>query len=333
MQPAFAVITGETVHKIINSDYRKIVEITKEAYMAHGTGNTVNPNSYFLRFPEKPNARIIALPAYLGNGFNVAGIKWVASYPDNVQAGLPRASALLILNSYETGYPFACLEGSIISAARTAASAVLSAEWLNHSKQVRNVGFVGNGFIARYVYRFFVGNGWEMPNVYLYDVNRMYAEKFRSIIQADRHQSIAVCDHIQDLITSCDLTVFTTTATTPHISDMSLFLHNPIVLHISLRDLAAEILLQADNIVDDVDHVMNANTSPHLAEQMSGRRDFVNGTLYELMTGKCQLSGTKPRIFSPFGLGVLDLAVGKYVYDVVTKQNEYSSISGFFCFE
>ena len=94
-------------------------------------GASVNPQSVFLRFPDRPNARIIGLPSHLSAPWEVSGIKWIASYPDNIRAGLPRASAVLIINSHEHGYPLACLEASIISAARTAASAVLAARYLS----------------------------------------------------------------------------------------------------------------------------------------------------------------------------------------------------------
>src|SRR5207249_9643175 len=138
-----SIINGKTVFDIIRAHRDECIGIVREAYLAHDHGQSVNPDSYFLRFPGKPDCRIIALPAFLGNGFGVAGLKWIASYPGNVRRGFPRASAVLVLNNYETGYPFAILDSSIISAARTAASAVLAAEWLGgRTRRVQSVGIV-----------------------------------------------------------------------------------------------------------------------------------------------------------------------------------------------
>ena len=102
------------------------------------------------------------------------------------------------------------------------------------------------------------------------------------------------------------------------------------MLHISLRDLAPEILLRSQNVVDDVEHVMKANTSPHLAEQKTGNRSFVTGTLADIMTGRRSVNRCSPIIFSPFGMGILDLAVGKWVYDQAVASGRELRLSDFF---
>ena len=332
MEFELSIINGKTVSDIIRGHREKCIEIVGNAYVAHARGQSVNPDSYFLRFPGKPDCRIIALPAYLGDGFDVAGLKWIASYPSNVQRGFPRASAVLVLNDYDTGYPFAILESSIISAARTAASAVLAADWLNgRSRRARSLGIVGTGLIARYVYEFLIETGWEIDEVLLYDLSPAESEKFRNTAcRLDRHRTVKVASGVAPLVGACDLIVFATVAAAPHVVDPALFAHNPVVLHVSLRDLAPEILLTSQNVVDDIEHVMKANTSPHLAEQMTGNRDFVTGTLADIMLGRRAVDHTRPIIFSPFGMGILDLAVGKWVYDEAVAAGQDLRLSEFF---
>jgi 2,3-diaminopropionate biosynthesis protein SbnB len=332
MQFNLSIINGKMASDVIRSGREACIDVVREAYLAHADGRTVNPDSYFLRFPEKPDSRIIALPAYIGNGFDVAGLKWIASYPGNITRGFPRASAVLILNSYDTGYPFAILESSIISAARTAASAVLAAEWLNgRSRTARSLGIIGTGFIARYIYDFLIDTGWAIDEVLLHDVSSDESAKFLTgVCRPDRHRHITIVDDVAELLTGCDLIVLTTVASTPHISDPALFDHNPLVLHISLRDLAPEILLCSQNVVDDVAHVMKANTSPHLTEQQTGSRDFVTGTLADIMLGRRTVDRRSPIVFSPFGMGILDLAVGKWVYDEVVANGQDLRLRDFF---
>ena len=327
-----SIIKGKTVSDVIRAQRSECIRVVREAYLAHAEGQSVNPDSYFLRFPEKPDSRIIALPAYLGKNFDVAGLKWIGSFPANVQRGFPRASAILVLNRYETGYPFAILESSIISAARTAASAALAAHWLSgQSHRARSLGIVGTGLIARYVYDFLMDSEWEFEEVRLHDLSPAESEKFKNTAcRPDRHRAILVAPDVAQLVRSCDLIVFTTVASTPHVHDPALFDHNPLVLHISLRDLAPEILLRSQNVVDDVEHVMKANTSPHLTEQKTGNRDFVTGTLADIILGRRSVDSSRPIIFSPFGMGILDLAVGKWVYDQAVATGQDLRLSDFF---
>jgi ornithine cyclodeaminase len=330
--PPFSVISGAQVEHALQGREKQIVDLVEATYRLHSAGDSVNPPSYFLRFPDRPSARIIALPASIGGQLQVDGIKWVSSFPENVAAGLPRASAVLILNDHDTGYPFACLEGSIISATRTAALAATAADWFSRGRpRPARVGFLGVGLIARYIHTFLAGTGWSFDEIGVHDLSADSAGGFRGYLEkSGPGGQITVYDDAEQLIRSSDLVVFATTAGQPHVSDPAWFGHNPLVLHVSLRDLAPEILLGSANIVDDVEHCLKASTSPHLAEQLTGSRDFLDGTLADVMAGRVTVPADRPVVFSPFGLGVLDLAVGKYVYDEVTRSGELEVIDDFF---
>ncbi|HEX2810500.1 MAG TPA: 2,3-diaminopropionate biosynthesis protein SbnB [Kineosporiaceae bacterium] len=330
--PPFAVIPGGQVQRALQGREQQIVELVEATYRLHGDGDSVNPPSYFLRFPDRPSSRIIALPASIGGQVRVDGLKWISSFPDNVAAGIPRASAVLILNDHDTGYPFAVLESSIISATRTAASAAAAAERLSRGRRrPTRVGFFGVGLIARYIHTFLAGTGWSFDEIGVHDLSTDSAAGFRGYLeQSGTTGRITVHDSAEQLIRSSDLVVFATVAGQPHVTDLSWFEHNPLVLHVSLRDLAPEILLASTNILDDVEHCLKANTSPHLAEQLTGNRDFVHGTLDDVMAGRVTVPADRTVVFSPFGLGVLDLAVGKYVYDEVARSGELQVIDDFF---
>ncbi|MFB6958919.1 2,3-diaminopropionate biosynthesis protein SbnB [Streptomyces sp. NPDC056309] len=330
--PPFAVISGAQVQHALQDREAQIVDLIEATYRLHAAGESVNPPSYFLRFPDRPTSRIIALPASIGGPAQVDGLKWISSFPGNVQAGIPRASAVLILNDHDTGYPFACLESSIISATRTAASAALAADRLTRNRQrPTRIGFFGTGLIARYIHTFLTAVGWSFDEIGAYDLSHRSATGFCDHLQQTGTAArITAHDSPEDLIRSSDLVVFATVAGEPHVSDPAWFHHNPLVLHVSLRDLAPQIILASTNIVDDVEHCLKADTSPHLAEQLTGNRSFLNGTLADVMSGRVTPPTDRPVVFSPFGLGVLDLAVGKYVYDQTARSGELNVIEDFF---
>jgi ornithine cyclodeaminase len=193
------------------------------------------------------------------------------------------------------------------------------------------VGFIGTGLIARYVHTFLSGTSWSFDEIGVHDLSADSATGFSGYLErSDEGGRITVHDDPEQLIRSSDMVVFATVAGRPHVNDASWFEHNPLVLHVSLRDLAPEIVLASTNIVDDVEHCLKADTSPHLAEQLTGNRDFVHGTLADVMAGRVTVPADRPVVFSPFGLGVLDLAVGKYVYDRVAANGGLHVVDDFF---
>jgi N-[(2S)-2-amino-2-carboxyethyl]-L-glutamate dehydrogenase len=331
--PPFKVVCGRAVHDIVRSHMAEIIEIVEQAYLAYDAGLAVNPPSCFLRPSGGLSNRIIALPASLRAGVRADGVKWISSVPANLARGLPRASAVLILNDQETGFPLACIEGSIVSSARTAASAALAAARLSdEGDRATSVSFVGSGLIARWVHDFLVAAGFGFDRVGLYDLVPARAAAFgEDLARAGYPESlIAVHPSPEQAVAAAGLVVFATTTAEPYLMNAGCLAHRPSVLHLSLRDLGPDVVLSARNLVDDVDQCLREGTSPYLAEQASGTRDFLDGTLADVLLGRITLERDRPVIFSPFGLGVLDVAVGSYVFELACAEGSATDVPGFF---
>jgi ornithine cyclodeaminase len=246
--------------------------------------------------------------------------------------GIPRASAALILNDLNTGYPVACLESSIISAARTAGSAALAAKAIGASRpRPTRLGLIGTGLIARYVHTYLTAAGFRFDRIAVHDLNPAHAAAFLGYLHGTGTSAAAEIEvQAEDLIRTSDLVVFATTAGTPHVTDAGWFAHHPLVLHLSLRDLAPQVILESVNVVDDVDHCLQANTSVHLVAQQTGSRAHIDATLYEVLTGAVQPPADRTVVFSPFGLGVLDLVVANHVHRTALSAGDATVVGDFF---
>ncbi len=326
------ILTSDEVEAILSNRELQLLEIVKDAYVTHRAGASSLPNSLFLRFPDGNGNRIIALPAYLGSEFDVAGMKWVSSFPANINSGLNRASAVVILNSPLTGQPLAFLEGSIISAKRTAASAALAAKTLHGEDYPATIGFVGCGPINFEVARFLLAVWPEVEEFVVFDIDPARAVQFGAkCLALNPRLKITSVREIASLLSQATVVSLATNAGEPHIHSLSMCPPGTTILHVSLRDLSPEIILACDNVVDDVDHVCRAQTSIHLGEQLTGNRDFIRCTLADVLE-----NAAAPRrdpdgitIFSPFGLGVLDMALSKMVYESSLKQDYGVVINSF----
>ncbi|HEX6289931.1 MAG TPA: 2,3-diaminopropionate biosynthesis protein SbnB [Herpetosiphonaceae bacterium] len=301
----------------------EIIEAVRRAYEVHAGGQSSLPHSVFLRFPDDPRSRIISLPAFLGGDAPIAGVKWIASFPSNHDLGIRRASAVMILNSVRTGLPEVIMEGSLISAARTAASAALAARYLHADRPAETIGLIGCGIINFEIARFLLAVFPQISTVILFDIQAEQAARFAARCRRLREDlRVVSVDSPAEVFRQAPLVALATTAVEPTIDDLSMCATGSTILHISLRDLTPQVILGCDNIVDDVDHVCRAQTSVHLAEQQVRNRDFIRCTLADITRGSAPARTDRESIavFSPFGLGVLDLAVSQLVLEQAQRQ-------------
>jgi len=325
------IIGAAEVEAVLKGREKCVLHAVQKAYETHSRGESSLPHSSFLRFPDSDKDRIICLPAYLGGDYQLAGVKWIASMPDNVASGMERASAVIILNDRVTGRPRAVIEGSIISKQRTAASAALASSMLA-PVEPEAIGFVGCGPINTAVAQFLTTVWPNVGRLMAFDLDPGRAEVFGAGLLTRRPGAdFRVGASLDEVLSECPMVTFGTTAIAPYVDDLDSCPAGATILHISLRDLKAGVIVSNHNIVDDLDHVNRAATSIHLASEQEGHTDFVHGSLGDILLGDTNLPERDDRkvIFSPFGLGVLDLAVADLVLNELIENGVGTHVRAF----
>ncbi|WP_327000784.1 2,3-diaminopropionate biosynthesis protein SbnB [Dactylosporangium sp. NBC_01737] len=317
------ILGRRDVKAVLDGADGAVLRTVRDTYVAHARGETSVPHSVFLRFPDDDRNRIIGLPAYVGGARPVAAMKWIASFPGNIGHGLERASAAILLNRVDDGRPVALVEGSVISARRTAASAAVAAEELTVGApdDVRTgVTLIGCGVINAEVLRFLRAKLPAVADVALFDLDAGRARAFADRIRRPDLR-VEVHERIDTALAAHRIVSLATTAGTPHLTTAACR-PGTVVLHLSLRDLAPESILVATNVVDDADHVCRAATSCELAEQRSGGRDFIAAELGAVLARRATVpyDPHAVTVFSPFGLGILDAAVAAHVLDTAASR-------------
>jgi 2,3-diaminopropionate biosynthesis protein SbnB len=326
------LLNGNEIVDLFRGQEVALMETVRAAYEIKEDGDCHVPNCPFLRFPGNSVDRIIPKPAFVGGQFRAAGIKWVASFPANLGKGLERASALIVLNSAETGRPLALMEGSVISACRTAASAALAATTLRGGLSARAVGIFGCGLINFETLRFLLAARPEVEVIRLYDLSTERAAMFRrKAAELAGGRPIRIAEAGSELFASSEIVAIATTALVPHLNSLGGASGDSVILHTSLRDFMPRAVLMADNVVDDVEHVCSNNSSLNLAERERGDRSFIRATIGAILKGAepPRVEG-KPVIFSPFGLGILDIAVAHLAASLAVREQKGRRVENFF---
>ncbi|MFI1934327.1 2,3-diaminopropionate biosynthesis protein SbnB [Streptomyces sp. NPDC020330] len=315
------VLGREQVAACLADRHQEIVTAVRSAYEAHAAGTATVPFSVFLTDSSRPRDRIVGMPAYL-RADERAGMKWISSFPGNVDAGKDRASSVIAVNSLADGRVTSLMEGSEVNFARTGASAALAARTLHTEERLSTLGVIGCGPINLAIVRNLLAEYGGECRILLFDVVEDRARLFATRVRAFAPGAeVGTAGSTDEVLGAAPLVSIATNVREPHIASLTGCPDGATILHMSVRDIAPGELERRDNVVDDPDHICRVGTSLHRLEQRRGHRDFIRCTLGDVLLGRSAPRRDRDEVlvYSQFGLAMLDIAVAAHVQETAEK--------------
>jgi ornithine cyclodeaminase len=265
--------------------------------------------------------RIIAMPAYVGGETNLFGIKWIASFPANIEVGQARANSVLILNDAQNGQPLSIINTALLSGLRTAAvSGFVVKNYMGHTKRKTiNCGIIGFGPIGQlHAEMLFDMYGDIIDNIFIYDINGIAQKNIDGLKAKDK---IVVMDNWENVFDGSDIFMTCTVSKKTYVNKGPK--KGRLYLNVSLRDFETEFLKKIDVIiVDDWNEVCRENTDierAHIAYGLS-KNDVLQITELTGSGNNIDFDGSSV-MFNPMGMSIYDIAVARYFYNLAVDKH------------
>lgn len=198
-----------------------LVTLNKGDYVMAG----VNHNSHGAQviFPDDPqfegmpknadDRRFMAMPAYLGGKYQMAGMKWYGSNCENKASGLPRSILMMMLNDKDTGAPLALMSANLVSCYRTGAIPGVGAKYLAR-KDSETVTIIGPGVMGRTCLQAFLSVCPKITTVKVKGRGLRSLHAFEEFVKKEcpQIQQVIVCDSMEEAVKDSDIICVTSTA-------------------------------------------------------------------------------------------------------------------------
>lgn len=198
-----------------------LVTLNKGDYVMAG----VNHNSHGAQviFPDDPqfegmpknadDRRFMAMPAYLGGKYQMAGMKWYGSNCENKASGLPRSILMMMLNDKDTGAPLALMSANLVSCYCTGAIPGVGAKYLA-GKDSETVTIIGPGVMGRTCLLAFLSVCPKITTVKVKGRGLRSLHAFEEFVKKEcpQIQQVIVCDSMEEAVKDSDIICVTSTA-------------------------------------------------------------------------------------------------------------------------
>ena len=191
-------------------------------------GANGNSHGVMMSFPEHPkfpnmpkdgpDRRFMAMPAYIGGKFDMAGVKWYGSNVENREKGLPRSILMVTLNDKETGAPVAYMSANLLSSYRTAAIPGVGVKLLS-KEDSKIIAAIGPGAIQATQVETFAALRPSVDTIKIKGRGRASIDRFIDHIKetCPNIKNYIICDSIEECCKDADIiTVAVSTPTGGH---------------------------------------------------------------------------------------------------------------------
>jgi ornithine cyclodeaminase/alanine dehydrogenase-like protein (mu-crystallin family) len=323
----FLYLSQEEVIDAGGLDMRIAIDAIERAFHLLDQGQIVIPSKIVMELPpsERDRGRMNGLAAYIGGDWEVAGIKWIPSFPNNPDKyHLPRANGLIILSDTRTGMPLAIMDGTLISAVRTGAIGGIGAKYLA-KKGSEVVGLIGMGVQARTQA---MALKEALPNLKEIRGYRRNQEKILKDVKEIEQLTGVKTRNVQspkEAVEGADVIVTSTTANEP-IVKASWLKKGVLFIHVgSYIEEEFAVVLKSDKIIVDDWEVVKHRGTPILAKMFSQgliRDENIYANLVEIVTGKKpgRQNNKEGIFFAPIGMAHEDIAFASEIYERAVKK-------------
>ena len=310
------LLLSETqVQSLIDID--ELISTLEKAHVQYSTGKAVMPVRLVVPLPQI-QGRVTSMPGFL-NEDKALGMKVVTYFQENPKRNLPAILGTIMLFSAETGKMIAAMDGSYITAIRTACASAMATKALANAK-TSALGILGAGVQAR-AHIEALARVRKIERIKIYSPSGTSAAAIKKDLEAAMKIAIAIAEDAEDAVRDADLLVTGTTAKEPVVKNawLKAGVHiNAVGSHRpDYREIDGATMARAKVVVDSREAIMAECGDILLAiKEKAISENHLHGEIGEVLAGTKpgRSSASEVTLYKSVGIAIQDVATANLVY-------------------
>lgn len=321
-------MNNKLVDDLVANDMVKVIDDVENCLSLLDEGEAINTGKLVTRLGDSPedeniHGRINAMPGYLGGKYNVFGIKWIGSGPQNYKKGLPRASVTVVLNDVDTKLPIAIADGTSVSAKRTGGVGGIAIKYLA-KQNAKTMLICGAGAQGRTQLEAALQVCPSLKTIYIYDLYLERSEQFAEEMVEKYGIEVIPTPNIKGAVEVSDIIVTATLANEPFI-EYGWLKKGVLLMNMADYEVSYDCVSNADLIVCDTwEGIKDRMISTVALMYKDGliKDEDIYAELGEIINGKKvgRTDDSQIIYFNAVGMGIEDIAIVSHAYTLAKEK-------------